>query len=349
MLQLMDGAPGASVQHIAAGNVPVVLVSPHATAPLALAVPFVMQDHAVQEQLAAHVAEWHDAGSGEALQAAVMALQATGVQNALPRGLLDLNRGWRGRVEEQETLFGKGAVDKWVGEHLAPGALGPLEECYRAAIAAIRQASQGKCGMVEVHSYGELGSTYDRLNGGRPVRRPQVAIVDAAPWRTARPVGLARLIPGDLRAIPWPLFRRLGDALQDVGLHLGPHPYPAQAPWTLSARFLADRWFAWLADTGQLPRHSAQRLSDLAWQDEQHADIDSAIAGDERAGLPGVAALASRTLAWDADSSAMGERFLQQTQVFATTVELRCDLTDQAEAMGGALAAALRAHVEAMT
>ena len=335
----------AAVQVLVAGATPVVLVAPHTVAAIGPAVRFVAADPTVQAQFAAHVLEWEDVGSLEAFGAAVTGLAATGVRNALPRGLIDLNRGWRGRVEAQETLFGKGAVDRWVGENLAPGARDDVQACYRQAIAAIRTAAQGKRGMVEVHSYGELGSTYDQLNGGRPVRRSEVAVVDATPWASARPVGLAQLIPGDLRAVPWPLYRAFGDALGARGLHLGPHPYPAQAPWTLSNRFLADRWFGWLGQQGLLPAVTAARLQELAWTDEQHPDLDAALRGEPVAALDGAQELSRITLQWSADASVLGRRFVRETGVFATTVELRLDLagraTDAGEGIGAAIAAYL--------
>ncbi|MBI5609831.1 MAG: hypothetical protein HY902_13245 [Deltaproteobacteria bacterium] len=324
---------------------PVLLVAPHATAPLGPATGFVQADSEVQTQFAAHVAEWHDAGSAEVLEACGVALGATTARAGLPRGLLDLNRGWRGRVEEQETLFGKGAVDGWVGERLRPGALGELEGMYRRAMAQLRQAARGTRGIVDLHSYGELGSTYDQRNGGRPVRRAAVAIVDSVPWRTARPVGLARLIPGDLRGLPWPLHRLLGEELATAGLALGPHPYPSQAPWTLSGRYLAERWFQWLAATGRLPDATAERLGELAWSDEQHADLDAAAGGAAVQDLEGVAELAKITQAWDAQASQLAEQFLAETGAFATTVELRLDLVGQAEAVGAAVARAVAQHL----
>lgn len=330
---------------IAIGPTPILLVAPHATAPLAEAAPFVHAAAEVQTAFAAHVAEWHDAGSGEALAAAARALGATALQNALPRGLLDLNRGWRGRVEAQETLFGKGAVDRWVGDNLAQGALAQVEQRYRAAIAQIRAATEGMRGMVELHSYGELGSTYDRLAGGRPVRRAQTAVVDATPWASPRPVGLARLIPGDLRGTSWALHRQLGDALAEAGLPLGPHPYPAQAPWTLSNRFVAARWFQWLGDTGVVPPQTAATLVELAWTDEQNAALDVALTGQDDPQLVGVQPFAERITAWDHQPSALGAQFLVQTGVFATTIELRLDLVDRADAMGAAVARALQRYL----
>ena len=60
--------------------------------------------------MAEEIDEWHDYGSGEAFEACCNKLGAPGFRPVLPRGLLDLNRGWKGREEEKETLFSKGAV-----------------------------------------------------------------------------------------------------------------------------------------------------------------------------------------------------------------------------------------------
>ncbi len=177
------------------------------------------------------------------------------------------------------------------------------------------------------------------------MRRAAVAIVDSVPWRTARPVGLARLIPGDLRGLPWSLHRRIGDELATAGLPLGPHPYPSQAPWTLSGRYLTERWFQWLGATGRLPAATAARLGDLAWSDEQHPDLDRAIDGAAVPDLVGLGNVAEITLAWDARASRLAEQFLAETGAFATTVELRLDLIGQAEAVGTAVARAVAHHL----
>ena len=59
--------------------------------------------------------EWHDVGSGEAFEAACRQLGAPGFRPRLPRGLVDLNRGWKGRAkDEKETLFSKGAISALV-------------------------------------------------------------------------------------------------------------------------------------------------------------------------------------------------------------------------------------------
>lgn len=328
-----------------AGAAPVVLIAPHATAPLDAARPFV--DPADHEALAAHVAEWHDAGSGRALAAAAEALGATALKSPLPRGLVDLNRGWRGRVEAKETLFGKGALDAWSAAHLRPGAREALEGWYRAAIGEIAHAAEGARGFVELHSYGDLGSTYDRLAGGRPVRRAEAAVVAATPWATAHPVGLARLIPGDLRGTPWGLEREVGDALAVAGLRIGPHPYPAQGPWALSTRFLAARWFAWLGRTDRLPTPTATRLAQLAWHDEQDAEVDTVAAGGpEPAHLAGVARLAATIGEWSHDGPGLGDAFLREDGSFTLVVELRNDRVERAAAFGEAVAHGIRAFLD---
>ncbi|MBM4343926.1 MAG: hypothetical protein FJ100_11210 [Deltaproteobacteria bacterium] len=336
-----------AVVHLHLGAAPVLLVAPHAVAPLEPARGYVADNPQTQAAFADHVAEWHDVGSAELIAAAAPELEAPALCNALPRGLLDLNRGWCGRPEAKETLFGKGAVDATVAAWLAPGARETLQQRHREAHDAVRRASAGKRGLLELHSYGELGSTYDRLNGGRPVRRPRTALVDATPWASAFPVGLARLLPGDLRGTPWPLHRAVADALAAVDLAPGPHPYPAQGPWTLSMRFVADRWFQWLGFTGRLPAATAARLSDLAWTDEQHPDLDLALDGQAVAGLEGARDVAAVTLAWSADASELGARFLRETGTFGTTIELRLDLEPLAEVAGRAVAAGVRAFLSA--
>lgn len=322
------------------GEFPVLFVAPHATTPVEAAAPFV---ESPKDALSAHIGEWHDTGSGEALDAAVKALGAPGFKPALPRGLLDLNRGWKSRDEGKETLFGKGALDAWAKAHVREGATEALEGWYRGAMRELRQASAGCRGLVEVHSYGDLGSTHDQLAGGRPVRRSEVATVGATPWATAYPVGLARLIPGDLRGCPWGLERRVGDAVAEAGLRVGPHPYGALGPWSLSMRFLAARWFAWLGASAQIPAETSLRLQDLAWTDEQQPMIDAIATGqaDEGPEWRGVATLAKQIGAWSHAPGASGDRFVAETGAFTLVAELRNDKVDRAEAFGEALSRAV--------
>ena len=311
------------------GRNDVVFTAPHGHADFAMAAPFVDPDPAAQAELEARVAEWHDEGSREALHAAATATGRVGLRPVLPRGLMDLNRGWKGRVEAKETLFGKGALDAWAKGHLVAGAESALETWYRAALLEVRRASEGARGLVELHSYGDLGSTYDKQAGGRPVRRSEAAIIPATPWASAYPVGLARFLPGDLRGSDWALDRRVGDALGDAGLRVGPHPYPAQGPWTLSIRFLAARWFRWLGDTGRVGKDTADALIDRAWTDEQSEDA------------PGSADLAREMGAWSHAPGDLGARFREETGVFTLVAELRVDLVHKAEDFGRAVASAV--------
>ena len=345
----MPFPPPTPPLRILAGAGPILLVSPHATADLAEAVPFVDSDPAIQAELAERVAEWHDAGSGEAMAAAAKHLGAPGLAPILPRGLMDLNRGWKGRVEAKETLFGKGALDAWAAAHLQDGGREALEGWYRAALGQIREAAEGVQGFVEVHSFGDLGSTYDMQAGGRPVRRPQAALIGGTPWASAYPVGLARLLPGDLRGTPWSLERAVTDALHNRDFRVGPGPYPNQGPWSLSARFLADRWFRWLAQTGRLPALTAETLVALAWTDEQDSRLEAVATAaiQEPADLLGVGDLAKAMGAWSHEAGRLGDLFLSETKAFTLVVELRNDRTANADAFGTAVAEGLQVHLAA--
>jgi hypothetical protein len=322
---------------------PIVLVAPHGTAPLEAAAPLV--EGAVQTDFAARVADWHDEGSAEALEAAADALGLPGFRPGLPRALVDLNRGWTGRTEAKETLFGKGALDAWCSANLRPGARDAVEAYYRAAIAELEAAAAHARGFVELHSYGDLGSTYDREAGGRPVRRAMCAVVTATPWASAYPVGLARLLPGDLRGTPYAIERAVSDSLATAGFMPGPSPYPTQGPWALSTRFLAARWFTWLASTGRLSDEAATRLKRAAWHDEQDAEIEAVATGsvEEPAALRGVRDLARAMGAWSHEAGDLGLRFLDATGTFTLVVELRVDRAADGAAFGRAVAEGLRA------
>ena len=334
-----------------AGSAPVLLVAPHATAALEAARPFVDADPAVQAELATRVAEWHDEGSGEAMDAAAARLGAPGLRPILPRGLMDLNRGWKGRVEAKETLFGKGALDAWAGAHLREGARPALEGWYRQALAEIRAAAQPARGLVEVHSFGDLGSTYDKQGGGRPVRRPEASVVTATPWASAYPVGLARLLPGDLRGTPWALERAVTDALAGAGFRAGPSPYPTQGPWALSMRYLAARWFAWLGRTGRLPADTVATLTTLAWTDDQDPHMEAVATGEvaETDALRGVRELARAMGAWSHEAGHLGDTFLAEDGGFTLVVELRNDRVADAEAFGVAVADGLAGYLAGRT
>lgn len=323
-----------------ADGAPVVLVAPHATAPLEAAWPFVDTDPHVQRELADHVAEWHDAGSGEAMEAAVARLGGCGLRPRLPRGVMDLNRGWQGRVEAKETLFGKGALDAWTSARLRPGARDALAGWYRAALGTIAESAQGARGFIEVHSYGDLGSTYDMRAGGRPVRRAEAALITATPWATAYPVGLARLLPGDLRGTPWPLERAVIDGLARRGFRAGPGPYPQQGPWALSARFLAARWFTWLGRRDILPAATAAHLAHLAWTDDQDPLTEAVALGDaaETTDSKGVRSLAQEMAAWSHSAGQLGDAFRAEDDSFTLVVELRLDRAHDASAFGEAVA-----------
>ena len=227
------------------------------------------------------------------------------------------------------------------------GGADALEGWYRAALSSLRSASEDRKGFVEIHSYGDLGSTYDRENGGRPVRRSQAAVVHATPWATQFPVGLARLLPGDLRGTPKQLERLLDQSLEKHGFKLGQSPYPAQGPWALSTRFLASRWFLWLAKVGHLPPLTAEHLSFLAWQDEHDAETEAAATGKipENDKLRGVRDLAAMMSEWSHRPGELGDSFGEETQCFTLVVEMRCDRADDAASFGSAVADAVSAHL----
>jgi hypothetical protein len=305
-------------------------VAPHAPSPLEAVRALVRDEPAVQRELAERVADWHDEGTDVALDAATRRSGQRGLRPRMPRGVVDLNRGWRGRPEAVETLFGKGALDQWVRANLVPGAEPQLEAWYRSAMAEIRAAAAGVRVLVELHSYGDLGSTYDRNAGGRPMRRSEAAVVHGAPWASAFPVGLARFIPANLRGTPWALEARVGASLADRGIAVGPSPYPTLLPWTISARFLAERWFSWLGRSARLPAGLAAELADLAWTDEQ-AEVDH----------PALLDLAAALGAWSHDGAGLADAFAVEDGSATLGVELRIDLRGHAGAFGEAIADAV--------
>ena len=331
------------------GSERVVFVAPHAIAPVAAALPFVYfggtegESSPVQRELAERVDTWHDMGTAEALDAATAEIGALGLRPTLPRGLIDLNRGWKGRVEEKETLFGKGALDAWVRARLSPGAEGALEAWYRGAMLELRDATASSMGLVELHSYGDLGSTYDMAAGGRPIRRSASCVVRGSPWNTPFPVGVARLIPASLAGSSWELESKVARELSPIGIALGPSPYPQLLPWNLTARFLAARWFRWLGEIGRIPSETAENLATLAWVDEQAAAVDLAVtSGADSPGLVGSSALAAELTAWRHTGAELGDQFLAETGVFVLGMELRIDLVSRASLWGAAIARAVR-------
>ena len=182
----------------------------------------------------------------------------------------------------------------------------------------LRQSSRNSRGFVEIHSYGDLGSTYDRQNGGRPLRRSEAAVVLSTPWATQRPVGLARLLPGDLRGTPKVLERILDLELEKQGFKLGPSPYPIQGPWAISTRFLAACWFRWLAEKGHLPQETAEHMAMLAWVNEHDSEAEAVATGKvpEHGKFRGIRDLAVKMGEWSHAASNLGEVFQEEGQEF---------------------------------
>eukprot|EP00913_Durusdinium_trenchii_P003972 g3679.t1 len=233
-------------------------------------------------------------------------------------------------AEEMNEWHDEGSGEAF--EHLKVGASELLETWYRNALHEIRMASELGHGMVEIHSYGDLGSTYDRLRGGRPLRRSEAAVVLSTPWATQLPVGLARLLPGDLRGTPKArenaaLERLVDEELERAGFHLGPSPYPAQGPWALSTRFLAARWFRWLAQKGHLPSATAEHLVTLAWCNEHDAETEQVATGqldarNDHSRLQGVRELALRMGDWSHAASQLGDEFCKEAGCFTLVIEM---------------------------
>ena len=173
----------------------------------------------------------------------------------------------------------------------------------------------------------------------------------ATPWASAYPVGLARLLPGDLRGTPWALERAVTDALAARGFRAGPSPYPNQGPWALSVRFLAARWFAWLGRTGRLPADTAAELVRLAWTDDQDPAAEAVATGEapETEALRGVRDLARAMGAWSHEAGRLGDAFLAEEGAFTLVVELRNDRVADAEAFGEAVADGLATFVSTRT
>lgn len=325
----------------------VVLVCPHPAAPVDPIRAFYACDPDTQREVEARVLDWTDAGALEATTACAEALPALALRPALSRAAVDLNRSWDASVDPAaaETLLGKPALDAWSRDHLAAGAADALRIWHRRALAELRAAAAapGVRALVEIHSYGALGSTYDRLAGGRPVRRPPSAIVRGGPWKTAYPSGLSRLLPACLDGTPWHVEAALAPELAAAGFPPGPDPYPAALkgsppPWSVSSRFLAERWFRWLGRAGLLSGGAAERLADLAWEGE-HADPIVAL---DEADRPAAADLAALLAAWTPEGSALADRFHAEDGSFTAIVEMRDDLVPRAPDLGRAVATGLR-------
>jgi hypothetical protein len=333
--------------HEVPGDGPCLWVAPHAPATVPDADRWVRPEPELQSAFAERIAQWHDGGTDASLAAAARASGWRGLHPTLPRGLVDLNRPWKGRDEAQETLFGKGALDQWSKAALRPGVPEQVEEWHRSALAQIADASTPCRGLCELHSYGDLGSSYDRAAGGRPVRRSEVSVIPSTPWNTGRPVGLAHLLPADLRGTTRGLERAVEDAVGAIGLTLGPHPYPPMSPWAISVRFLAARWFEWLGRIGELPPATAAHLARLAWVDEQNHQLEEVVTHRtaEPAELTGVGALARRIGAWTHDGARLGDRFVRESGTFTLVVELRIDLVDRSADFGEAVARAVMRYV----
>lgn len=313
---------------------PILCIAPHAIVPtddavLALLRPELRDDPRVQ----AEAREWEEAGVIEARDAFIEASGAlTAPVPTLPRWICDLNRPWEGTGD---TLLGKPAVPLPIRPWLRDGALDELHAIYRADLLAVRRLADTT--LVEPHSYGALGSTFDQAGRGRPVARPATALIVGAPWRTAHPTGLARLIPPTLDATPWGLQVAVGDALDAAGLTPGLNPYGTLLPWGLSTRALASAWFRFLAAEGELSQATAQHLEDLAWSDSPAAEAPT---------LPGTAALIDRLEHWGHDSATLADRFRASTPAVILVAELREDLARAGRAadFGQALASGVLRH-----
>lgn len=93
--------------------------------------------------------------------------------------------------------------------------------------------------------------------------------------------------------------------LEKQGFKLGPSPYPIQGPWALGIRYLAARWFQWLAEKGHLPMETAEHLAMLAWVNEQDAEAEAVATGKvpEHGKLCGIRDLAVKMGEWSHSAS----------------------------------------------
>lgn len=330
----------------------ILCIAPHAIVPTdGRVLDLVREDLRDDPRVMEEAREWEEAGVIEARDAMNGALggASTGIPRLprLPRWICDLNRPWSGRAGEEQSLLGKPAVPLGVRGWLREGALDDIHALYAADLEEARHLAAQARGIVEPHSFGALGSTFDAAGRGRPVARPATAIIVGAPWRTAHPTGLARFIAPTLDATPWPLQVAVGDALDAAGLTPGLNPYGSLLPWGLSMRALAAEWFRYLAESGALPADTARRLEDLAWGDVFDPMLDA-----DEPGLEGAAGLRDRLERWGTEGAELVQGFrATRPGWFILAVELREDI---ARAGGGAdfgraLARGVAAFVEGKT
>jgi hypothetical protein len=301
------------------GSADTVVAAPHADGDPHRAATWFADDDPTWRS--AWFAEWDESGAGVAADAAARRLGARSISPALPRSVLDMGRPWAGAPGD-ETLMGKGALDGQTKARLSPDGVARARIAYDGAIAEVRAATSAAHGWIEAHEYGVGGSTYDVARGVRPFRRPEVAVVsEVAPWSTATPTGLACLIPADLRPTPWALRHGVEAQLAARGFRPGPSPYP-DAPWSLGARFVAERYLAWRCRVDGV---DPQPWRDLAWGDPNAPAPDAVYAAE----LARRAATLPERLA---------DRFHDEDPCFVLVVELRIDLRARADAFGDAIA-----------
>lgn len=303
----------------------VFLITPHAGGDFARGRSF-YQD-GLDAELADRFEDWHEGGAAGVAVALSDVLGRPTTQVGLPRDVVDLNRPLLSEPPAVETLFGKSAIDGWTRARLRPGAEAELRAYYAASMAEIRAASRSARLFVEVHEYGEKGSTYDQQGAERrPFRRPACALIPGTPWSTSDLSslrGIERLLPANLAGLPWPLELAVGARLRPPFIP-GTSPYPTRTPWALSSRFLAAGFFAWAGQAGVIPVAAAAALADRAW-------------GDPFDGAPvdGTEELAARVAEWKGDGGAgLVDRFNVEARLATMVIEIRNDLRADAAALG---------------
>lgn len=309
----------------------VVLLTPHAGGSLDAGRGYFRDDPEVQAALPERFDDWIESGAGRAAAVAGARLGVPVLGAELGRDVIDLGRPWRAEPAAVETLFSKHPVDRWARERLRPGAFAELEARYRRQLAEVRAATRDAQLVVEVHEYGTWGSSYDQAGAERrPCRRAMCALIPGGPWATSDLsvlTGVERLLPAHLGGAPWPLELAVVTALTPE-FRPGPSPYPTRAPWALSCRAVAGRFFRWLGDTGRLAAETAAALEDRAWGDPF---------ADDATALPGAAELASQVNAW-AQGPDLVDLFQAETGFGTMVVELRLDQRGRAELFGERLA-----------